>query len=105
MLDSLLADAPKAVAVSLWDSEKQTGVLVAQHLRALPPDKDYELWILDENKDPVASGVFHIDESGAMRMDFKPARAIKAAGKFAVTEEVKGGVASPTLQSMVLVSN
>jgi anti-sigma-K factor RskA len=105
MLDSLLADAPKAIAVSLWDSEKQNGVLVAQHLKALPADKDYELWILDENKDPVAAGVFHIAEGGAIRLDFKPTRAIKAAGKFAVTEEVKGGVASPTLQSMVLASN
>ena len=37
--------------------------------------------------------------------EFKPSRLIKTAGKFAVTEEVKGGVSSPTLSSMVLASN
>jgi anti-sigma-K factor RskA len=103
MLNSLVPDAPKAVAVSLWDSEKQNGVFVAQNLKALPADRDYELWVIDGNK-PVASGVFHVGESGAIRVDFKPSQLIKVASVFAVTEEVKGGVASPTLKNMVLAS-
>jgi anti-sigma-K factor RskA len=105
MLNSLIADAPKAIAVSLWDNEKQDGILVAQNLQALPVDKDYELWVMDENKNPVAAGVFHLDENGAARMDFKPARAIKTAGQFCVTTEAKGGVSSPTLKNLVLASN
>jgi anti-sigma-K factor RskA len=105
MLNSLLADAPKAVAVSLWDNEKQDGVLVAQNLRALPADRDYELWVMDENQIPVAAGVFHIEAGGTIRMDFKPGHAIKAAGKFCVTEEAKGGVSSPTLKNLILASN
>jgi anti-sigma-K factor RskA len=103
MLNSLVPDAPKAVAVSLWDSQKQDGVFVAQNLKALPADRDYELWVIDGNK-PVASGVFHIGESGAIRVDFKPSQLINVASVFAVTEEVKGGVASPTLKNMVLAS-
>ncbi|HEV2331041.1 MAG TPA: anti-sigma factor [Verrucomicrobiae bacterium] len=103
MLNSLVPDAPKAVAVSLWDSQKQDGVFVAQNLKALPADRDYELWVIDENK-PVASGVFHVGESGTIRIDFKPSQLIKVASVFAVTEEVKGGVASPTLKNMVLAS-
>jgi hypothetical protein len=105
MLNSLAADAPKAIAVSLWDNDKQDGVLVAQHLQALPAGKDYELWVMDENKTPVAAGVFHRDENGAARVDFKPARAIKTAGQFCVTTEAKGGVSSPTLKNLVLASN
>jgi anti-sigma-K factor RskA len=105
MLDSLLADAPKAIAVSLWDNEKQSGVLVAQHLKTLAADRDYELWVMDENQIPVAAGVFHLDANGTARLDFKPSRAIKTAGKFCVTTEVKGGVASPTLANLVLASN
>jgi anti-sigma-K factor RskA len=105
MLNSLAADAPKAIAVSLWDNEKQNGVLVAQNLQALPVGKDYELWVMDENKNPVAAGVFHRDEHGAARVDFKPARAIKTAGQFCVTTEAKGGVSSPTLKNLVLASN
>jgi anti-sigma-K factor RskA len=103
MLNSLVPDAPKAVAVSLWDSEKQNGVFVAQNLKTLPADRDYELWVIDGDK-PVASGVFHVGESGAIRVDFKPSQLIKVASVFAVTEEVKGGVASPTLKNMVLAS-
>jgi anti-sigma-K factor RskA len=103
MLNSLVPDAPKAVAVSLWDAQKQNGVLVAQNLKALPADRDYELWVIDGGK-PVASGVFHVDESGTIRIDFKPSQLVKVASVFAVTEEVKGGVASPTLKNMVLAS-
>jgi len=103
MLNSLIPDAPKAVAVSLWDAQKQNGVFVGQNLKALPTDRDYELWVMDGDK-PVASGVFHVGESGTIRIDFKPSQLVKMASVFAVTEEVKGGVASPTLKNMVLAS-
>jgi anti-sigma-K factor RskA len=105
MLSSLAADAPKTVAVTLWDSQKQNGVFVAQNLKALPSDEDYELWVIDENQQPVAAGVFHVEANGSVRMEFKPGRLIKTAGTFAVTQEVKGGVASPTLKNMVLAGN
>jgi len=104
MLNSLVSDAPKAIAVSLWDNQKQNGVFVAQNLKALPADRDYELWVIDGQK-PVAAGVFHMDQSGTIRMDFKPAQFVNAAGVFAVTEEIKGGVVAPTLKNMVLASN
>jgi anti-sigma-K factor RskA len=104
MLDSLVPDAPKAIAVSLWDGHKQDGVFVAQNLKALPADRDYELWVIGDDKKPVASGVFHVDQTGAIRIDFKPAQFVKAAAVFAVTEEVKGGVSSPTLKNLVLAS-
>jgi len=105
MLNSLIADAPKAIAVSLWDNEKQDGILVAQNLKTLPADKDYELWVMDEKQNPVAAGVFHMDQNGSVRVEFKPSRAIKTAGKFCVTEEVKGGVASPTIKNLMLASD
>jgi anti-sigma-K factor RskA len=105
MLNSLVSDAPKAIAVSLWDNEKQDGVFVAENLKTLPADKDYQLWVLDNGTTPVDAGVFHVDENGGVRVDFKTKLQIKIAGKFAVTEEVKGGVASPTIKNMVLASN
>jgi anti-sigma-K factor RskA len=105
MLNSLVTDSPKAVAVSLWDNEKQDGVFVAENLKVLPADKDYQLWVLDNGTTPVDAGVFHVDENGGVRVDFKTKLQIKVAGKFAVTEEVKGGAASPTIKNMVLASN
>ena len=105
MLNSLVTDAPRTVAVTLWDNQRQDGVFVVQNLKALPADRDYELWVMDENQNPVAVGVFHMDESGTIRLNFKPGRSIKTAGIFAVTEEVKCGVISPTIKDMVLASN
>ncbi|MGH7950979.1 MAG: anti-sigma factor [Limisphaerales bacterium] len=105
MLNSLVTTEPKAVAVSLWDNEKQNGVFVAENLKALPADRDYELWVMDENEKPVAAGVFHTGENGVIRINFKPIHSVQAANKFAVTEEVKGGVLSPTLKNLVLASN
>jgi anti-sigma-K factor RskA len=105
MLNSLLADAPKAVAVSLWDDAKQEGVFVVQNLKPLPNDRDYQLWVLENGTTPVDAGVFRVDENGRVRVEFKAKLPIKVAGRFAVTEEVRGGVASPTIKNMVLASN
>jgi anti-sigma-K factor RskA len=103
MLDSLMPDAPKAVAVSLWDESKQEGVFVVQNLKALPADKDYQLWVLDNGTKPVDAGVVHVNKDGSGRAEFKAKQLIKVAGKFAVTEEIKGGAATPTLKQMVLL--
>lgn len=103
MLNSLLADSPKTVAVSLWDDTKQSGVFVVQNLKPLPADRDYQLWVMDNGTTPVDAGVFRVDDNGTVRMDFKTKSLIKVAGKFAVTEEPRGGVASPTLKNMVLL--
>jgi len=105
MLNSLLTEAPRTVAVSLWDESRQEGVFVAANLKTLPPDRDYQLWVLDNGTTPVDAGVFHVNENGGSRVEFKTKQPIKVAGRFAVTEEVKGGVVSPTIKNMVLASN
>lgn len=105
MLNSTLANAPKTVAVSLWDESKQEGVFVVQNLKQLPMDRDYQLWVLDNGTKPVDAGVFHVDPNGSVRIAFKAKAPIQSAGKFAVTEEAKGGVASPTIANIVLASN
>ena len=103
MLNSRLASLPQAVAVTLWDNDKQNGVFVVENLKELPSDRDYQLWVLENGTTPVDAGVFHVDPSGTGRVEFKPKQPIKVAGKFAVTEEVKGGVPAPTLKNLVLI--
>jgi anti-sigma-K factor RskA len=104
VLDATGDPASKARAVSVWDAQKQTGVLVVENLKALPADKDYQLWVIDPTQAaPVSAGVFSVDAEGKGRVVFKPAAAIATAGKFAVTVEQKGGVPSPTLSAMVLI--
>ena len=70
-----------------------------------PPGNDYQLWVLDQGTTPVDAGVFHVDENGNVRVEYRTKLPIKTAGRFAVTEEVKGGVASPTIKNMILASN
>lgn len=104
LLNSLLSDAPKAVAVSLWDNQKQSGVFVVQNLKPLPADRDYQLWVIDPKyKVPVSAGVFQVDNSGNVRLHFKADKAIVTADKFAVTLEPKGGLPTPTLKNLVLL--
>jgi anti-sigma-K factor RskA len=106
MLKSLLSDDPKAVAVSLWDNAKQEGVFVVQNLKPLPDGRDYQLWVIDpQYKTPVNAGVFQVDDNGNVRLEFKARATIGTAKQFAVTEEIKGGVATPTLKNMVLAGN
>jgi len=93
MLSSLLDNSPKALAVSLWDNDKQSGVLVVKGLAAAPTDKDYQLWVInDKYPAPVNAGVFSVDEQGDVRFTFKPDVPMTSVDKFAVTVERKGGV-------------
>jgi anti-sigma-K factor RskA len=104
VMGSKLKSRPQAVAVSLWDQENQNGLLVVENLPVLQSGRDYQLWVIDPAvAAPVSAGVFQVDEKGKMRLSFKPSAAVSNATTFAVTEEKAGGVASPTLQQMVVI--
>ncbi len=104
VLGSLIKDQPQAVAVSLWRQESQDGLLVVENMPALPPGRDYQLWVIDPNlKTPVSAGVFKVDAAGKVRLEFKPTRNVQSAYKFAVTIEKEGGVMVPTLDQMVVI--
>ena len=97
------ANDPKAVAVSVWDNDRQSGVVVVHHLKPPPSGKDYQLWIIDPRYPrPVDAGVLKVDAAGDGRADFTARQPIVNANQFAVTEEVKGGSPVPTPNSLVL---
>jgi anti-sigma-K factor RskA len=103
VLSAQLKADPKAVAVSVWDNEHQSGVVVVHHLKPPPPDKDYQLWIIDPKyKTPVDAGVFQVDAKGNVRADFHARALIQTPSQFAVTVEKKGGAETPNLKAMVL---
>ena len=104
VMSSKLKDRPQAVAVSLWDQEKQNGLLVVENLPILDAGKDYQLWVIDPGiAAPVSAGVFKVDADGKVRITFKPNQSVPAATTFAVTEEKAGGVLSPTMDKMVVI--
>ena len=104
MLNSQIASLPTAVGVTLWDDRKQEGVFVAENLQTLPPGRDYQLWVIDpQYGTPVSAGVFQVNAQGVGRIDFKPLKNIATATKFAVTQEPKGGQATPSLNHLMLM--
>lgn len=103
LLSSLVAADPKAVAVSVWDNERQDGVFIVKNLKPAPTDKDYQLWIIDPKyPSPVDAGVFQVDAKGNVRQEFHPRSPIELASQFAVTIEKKGGAQVPDTKAMVL---
>jgi len=106
LLDSLLAAAPRTVAVSVWDNDRQDGVFIVRNLAQLPSDKDYQLWIIDPRyPSPVDAGVFKVDAKGNGRADFRAKLPIQSANQFAVTIEHKGGAAVPNTKAIVLAGS
>ncbi len=104
MLNSLLEDSPKTVAVSLWDNNQQRGVFLVQNLKPAPADKDYQLWVIDPKYAlPVSAGIFRVDEQGNLRVEFKADKPIETANKFAVTVEPKGGQPTPTVKNTIMI--
>jgi anti-sigma-K factor RskA len=103
LLESLVAADPKAVAVSVWDNERQNGVFIVKNLRPAPTNKDYQLWIIDPKyPSPVDAGVFQVDAKGNVRQEFHARAPIELASQFAVTIEKKGGAEVPNTKAMVL---
>jgi anti-sigma-K factor RskA len=103
LLDSLVSADPKAVAVSVWDNDRQNGVFIVKNLKPPPPNKDYQLWIIDPKyPSPVDAGVFQVDTKGDLRQEFRAKVPIESAKQFAVTIEKKGGAQVPDTKAMVL---
>jgi anti-sigma-K factor RskA len=68
----------------------------AANLRALPPDRTYELWLIPAEGAPVDAGIFNPDGHGNGQVilpELPPGLVAKA---FAVTVEPAGGVPAPT---------
>lgn len=92
---SLLDQAPRALAVAVWQPSRQAGLMVVDQLPALPADKDYQLWILDPRfPSPLDGGVFQVDPaSGHAEFVFTAPGPMDPVARFAVSIERKGGVA------------
>ena len=63
-------------------------------MRALPTDRQYELWVFQKGK-PINAGVFDVDEAGRALFE-STAFPEPEADNFAVTIEPRGGVPAPT---------
>lgn len=96
ILNGLSVD-PKGYGKIMWDPAKKSAVLQISNLPATQPDKDYQLWVIKNNK-PISNGVFSI-KRGDQKF-FKVTSLVESdknqINAFAITLEPKGGVPQPT---------
>ncbi len=88
----------------IWDPEKERALLQVSNLPPEPPGKDYQLWMIADNR-PLPAGVFSVNATGEasfFKIEELPDVSEQAAGAFAVTLEPEGGVLQPTGEMYLL---
>ena len=86
----------KALAVIVWDEEKQQGIVKLDQLARPAADRHYQLWMIDPNRaSPESAGIVPVGEDGLAQASFKPSRAIRSVNGFAISIERKGGASAP----------
>ncbi len=97
---------PKGYGKVIWDPEKQQALLQVSNLPSVPTGKDYQLWLIKNNK-PVSAGIFAVNDP-AQDSFFKIEKMVQAdeqsANAFAITLEPEGGSQQPT-GDMYLLGN
>jgi hypothetical protein len=102
-LASSSGDTREAGVIVVWDSARQTGLLVVEKLPATDAAHDYQIWIVDPAyRDPVNAGTFQVTASGRTTLAFKPDQPVTQAVSFAISREKKGGV--PKAEGPILLS-
>ncbi|CAN5255820.1 anti-sigma factor [soil metagenome] len=94
-----LDPSPDGYGKILWDPENRQAVLQLANLPAPPEDKDYQLWLIKDEQDPISSGVFHFDQPSTdlfFKVEHLDEEPSPTANAFAVTLEPKGGMPQPT---------
>lgn len=96
---------PDGYGKVIWDSEKQQALLQVSNLPPVPKNKDYQLWIIKNNK-PVSAGVFAVNDpnDNFFKIEEMAPADEQATSAFAITLEPKGGVPQPT-GDMYLLGN
>ena len=73
-------------------------VFVATHLKPVPANKTYELWVIPANGSaPIPAGTFRPDANGSASVVLPPLPTGVPAKVFGVTIENEGGATSPTM--------
>lgn len=97
---------PQGYGKVIWDSENQQALLQVANLPPVPSDKEYQLWIIKNNK-PISAGLFAVNDpkrDAFFKIERMEPADEQATNAFAVTLEPKGGVPKPT-GDMYLMGN
>jgi anti-sigma-K factor RskA len=93
---------PKACVHFMWSESSNKGIMVAECITDPPTDMQYQLWAIADGK-PVSLGLF--DHEEVMNTTDPFDISMDNVSAFAITLEKKGGVASPTMENMVVMGS
>lgn len=94
-----LDPSPEGYGKIIWDSQRGRAVLQLANLPAPPSDRDYQLWLIKDDGNPISAGVFNFNQPSddlfftVEQLNESPSA---ISNTFAVTLEPKGGVPQPT---------
>jgi anti-sigma-K factor RskA len=92
-LTSPSGDFREARVIVIWEPDQQTGVITISHLPPAGAGHDYQLWTVDaQHKEPINTGLIHVEPSGVARIRFKPEATAFDVKAFAISLEREGGV-------------
>ncbi|MCY7362758.1 MAG: anti-sigma factor [Ignavibacteria bacterium] len=94
-----LEKSPTSNAVAFWNPQTKKLFIEVENLPVPPPDKQYQLWALD-NGVPVDAGIMDVDPTDKSLHLMKT---IDNAQAFAITLEPKGGSKNPTMTEMYVM--
>lgn len=94
---------PSGYGKIIWDPKRKSAILQISNLPQEPNDKDYQLWVIKNNK-PISAGVFSTEQKTENFFKIENLAEVNKnlINAFAVTLEPKGGVPQPTGEMYLL---
>lgn len=91
----------------VWSDARQEGYLQLDGLAALPPEQQYQLWIVDVRRvgAPVDGGVFDLGNGGPQVVPIEAKLKVAEAKAFVVTVEPRGGVVVSDQKNVVAIAS
>jgi anti-sigma-K factor RskA len=94
--------APQPQGKVFYLRNRNSLVLLANNLPALPLQKAYELWLIPTSGAPIPAGLFKPDAHGSASVVNPPLPAGAEAKAFAITVENEAGAATPTMPIVMM---
>jgi len=88
-------NAPQAQGILAVQASQDTAVLTVTGLPTLPPDKQYQLWLVQDGQ-RTNGGVFSVQADGTATLTVSAPQALDFYDAFGVTIEPAGGSPGPT---------
>jgi anti-sigma-K factor RskA len=95
-LSTKVAAYEKALAVVIFDAQRQSGTVKLAGFPKAPPNKDFQLWAIPSTGKPISAGVVPVGTDGISQVSFKPAQEVREIPTFAISVEPAGGSAQPS---------